>query len=840
MSLSPLLLHSTVLRVTLVGALMALSAAAHAPHDTAHMVALSPNYGTDGTIIASINLTDHSMVCRSTDFGRSWECRGLPMALSDTTAIVFSPNYAVDQTVFFSTTENGLWRTEDGGDHWIPSNGGLAPSAIYSLAISPDFASDRTVLIATAKGLFRSTDGGVQWSLSSTGMVETNLSVVAFGGDGLTAFSGGAILHRSNDSGTTWAPIHPFTAPMANLAISPNFPVENTLATCFGRFGGGVLASTDGGLSFAPTVDGLNDPKVNDVAFTNTGALFSATRESGVFYTETLFGTWTLAMEGFEHPSDLTNDHYRDLAISPDFSNDQAVFVAAYEGLHMTTDGGQNWGQAEIYSQRLFKRILPSPDFPRGPLFLGNYGMGLAVLTDPETAMTNPSLPGASLRWTSGAGTPGTTPATPAAPPFSGNPKNTGGWEVRSDGISSLYCICLSMSPDFSSDQTFYYAFLGLWRTHDGGKSWIEVPLPPGVSVIRAMEVSPDFSTRGTGALFIGSSGEGHYRSYDGGDTWQPLGGGLPSTATLKSIDFSPDYATDQTVLISTRNNGLWKSTDGGENWSLLDQLPPDDIRSVALSPNFATDQLILVGSVGDGLWESTDGGSNWQPVTSGLPSGMPLVVEDLVFSPSFTQDGIIFMALAAHGVFRSNDSGLSWTSVSSGLPPDTVRRLGISPAFKSDGILYAGTYAGLWKTLSGGEQWSEVPLFLRTDDAHHSVIDSPHEAWASQQNPEAFGVGFSWSDTPEATQSLTFHGQRVAWHAPLRVDGGTAEVLLDNEVVATIDLLAPSNQPPAARFSYVWPEAGWHTIAVRVPATSRRGASTGILWSDGFSFQDK
>ena len=84
------------------------------------------------------------------------------MTSKRTLALVISPAYVEDATLFSGTVSGGIFVTNDGGASWRATYQGF--SAIDAIAISPGYASDGTVLAGSADGLIlRTTDGGETW-----------------------------------------------------------------------------------------------------------------------------------------------------------------------------------------------------------------------------------------------------------------------------------------------------------------------------------------------------------------------------------------------------------------------------------------------------------------------------------------------------------------------------------------------------------------------------------------------------------------------------------------------------------------------------------------------------
>ena len=104
----------------------------------------------------------------------------------------------------------------------------------------------------------------------------------------------------------------------------------------------------------------------------------------------------------------------------------------------------------------------------------------------------------------------------------------------------------------------------------------------------------------------------------------------------LWNVAISPDYPIDQTIFVAG-NNGVYKSTDGGTSWIVVNNgLPSGSQMALAISPNFLNDQTIFVcGSYGlnNGIYKSIDGGDSWYGVSSSSPDESHNAVSEMVIS---------------------------------------------------------------------------------------------------------------------------------------------------------------------------------------------------------------
>ena len=96
-------------------------------------------------------------------------------------ALVVSPDYNQDRTVFIIIKNIWVLRSENGGHSWKYLFNGLDRQYVLSsMSISPAFRMDRTILIASqGNGIYRSTNGGNSWEKNNEGLSSLNISLVS-------------------------------------------------------------------------------------------------------------------------------------------------------------------------------------------------------------------------------------------------------------------------------------------------------------------------------------------------------------------------------------------------------------------------------------------------------------------------------------------------------------------------------------------------------------------------------------------------------------------------------------------------------------------------------------
>jgi photosystem II stability/assembly factor-like uncharacterized protein len=135
------------------------------------------------------------------------------------------------------------------------------------------------------------------------------------------------------------------------------------------------------------------------------------------------------------------------------------------------------------------------------------------------------------------------------------------------------------------------------------------------------------------------SFGDGIYKTTDGGKSWQHIG--LRETQTIARIVIDPKSPDTVYVAVPghlfgpNKERGVYKTTDGGKNWNLVKFIDEDTgFTDIAIDP--ANTNILYAasyqrrrmgccfngGGPGSALWKTTDGGRNWTKLANGLPGG--------------------------------------------------------------------------------------------------------------------------------------------------------------------------------------------------------------------------
>jgi photosystem II stability/assembly factor-like uncharacterized protein len=239
---------------------------------------------------------------------------------------------------------------------------------------------------------------------------------------------------------------------------------------------------------------------------------------------------------------------------------------------------------------------------------------------------------------------------------------------------------------------------------------------------------------------YFGAVGGGLWKTTDAGTTWDPVSDRFFSSASVGSVavcNDDPDvvYAgmgEGQWRAIIATGDGIYRSSDGGQTWShkgLESSTGQQVVARIRVHPNDC--DIVYAAVLGDpwgpneerGVFRSTDGGDSWERI---LYRHELAGATDLVLDP--TDPTVLYAAIwdAARkpwlirtgdqsGLFKSTNGGDSWVELTNnaGLPDERIGKAGISVSATRPNRLYAVIEAadkgGVYRSDDGGETWQLV-----------------------------------------------------------------------------------------------------------------------------------
>lgn len=335
------------------------------------------------------------------------------------------------------------------------------------------------------------------------------------------------------------------------------------------------------------------------------------------------------------------------------------------------------------------------------------------------------------------------------------NEKTFKGLEWRGIGPAFMSGRISDIEIDPRNAATWYVAVGsgGVWKTENRGTSW--TPLfddKPSYSIgdIELDPSNPDTIWVGTGENVGGrhvSFGDGVYRSRNGGKSWENMG--LENSEHIGNILVHPQDS--ETVFVASQgplwsgggDRGLFKSTDGGQNWKNvlsggaytgvtevhIDPRDPDTMYA-ATHQRLRTVAALVNGGPESGIHKSTDGGETWREVTKGLPEGVKGKIA-LAVSPANPETVYASIEGGQRTVefYRSQDRGESWEKrseyVSNSTGPHYYVELWASPhdvdvVYEADNSIHY--------TDDGGENLRQLRHPTKHVDHHALAFDASNE----------------------------------------------------------------------------------------------------------------
>ncbi len=240
---------------------------------------------------------------------------------------------------------------------------------------------------------------------------------------------------------------------------------------------------------------------------------------------------------------------------------------------------------------------------------------------------------------------------------------------------------------------------------------------------------------------YVAAASGGVFKTTNAGADWVPVFDGQNS---LSIGDIAIDPSNSDHIWVGTGEvnagggslaydgDGVYLSEDGGQSWTNKGLSEVGNIGKVLIDPNNA--QNIFVGAMGPlfrndanrGVYRSQDGGQTW---TQSLFVSDSTGIVDMAMHP--TNGQIIYAAAwqrvrrpqyrsyggETSGLYRSLDGGDSWTELTSGLPTAANQkgRISITIAPSNPDVLYAryadasGNIQGVYRTSDGGDSWTAM-----------------------------------------------------------------------------------------------------------------------------------
>ncbi len=459
------------------------------------------------------------------------------------------------------------------------------------------------------------------------------------------------------------------------------------------------------------------------------------------------------------------------IAVHPD--DEQIIYVGfSNGGLWKTTDGGNNW--MPLMEDHIWQAIGDITLDPSDPetVYVG--------LGDPNITFY-PMIGDGIWRSTDG----GTT------------------WEHLGLAQTAIVSRIVVHPQD---PQTIFVATMGLpfernddrglYRSTDGGQSWQQVLFVSDQAGICDLEIDPfdpdvlfasgwDRLRNNEESIITGPAAR-LWRSTDGGDSWQMLSGGLPTTGNLGRTAIALSCTTPGKLYIryvgtNSQVHGIYQSTDYGTSWQAISIAGLENALGgfgwyfgrIAVHPQ-DDDHLYVLGV---DMWERTSANANWQEAT---PPWWDFSIHADKHDLVFTTSGAMLLATDG-GLYRSEDGGQSWSDVEY-IPTTQFYRVAWSPhepdlyyGGAQDNGTTAGNYTFMdqWPRIFGGDGFQtrfrpDLPqvIYVETQNGNVSVSQDGGQSWIPATN----GIPTSDRQNWNTPYIISPHDPDVMYYGTFRV----------------------------------------------------------------------
>jgi photosystem II stability/assembly factor-like uncharacterized protein len=658
-------------------------ASAHAPHDDIVQVLASPAYASDRTAFT----ISRGFFMRSSDGGSTWTqiVNGLDRPRPNQIAIAPSD----PQVMYLVAPGGGFYRSGDQGWSWTRTFTPIPGGNIALLAVSPA-SSDVVFAAGTSAGLFRTTNGGSGWTAVGS---FARVTAVVFSGSRVVVCDPSGAVYTSADNGGTWVPSTGTVSGDMVTAAAALAPPATDGSVFVGTQSGRLFRSTDGGTSFVAVGSGLPAEQITGIALSTDyaadGTLWLTAWNGGVYRSTDRGATFSSASVGLATDPQAVEEGRPQFggvtaALAP--TGRQMLFVAGFEGLFRSEDGGGRWSEIQTHADYVVGLDV-SPDYE-------NDAAAIVTTYVKGTYATNDG----GATWVERNVVVGITSGNDFAPVarlgdahYSPNYVEDGtifsattlfmlkstdrgaSWtkiQVGDYPTSTYRAFITAVSPAYAQDHTVYVGTRqgDIYRSSSGAEAGTWSLLANLGAPVRSLVLSPQFPAE---PVVYASTYSGMFKSDDAGAHWQPTG-----PAGFSMVAISSDYSSDGSVFAGT-DSGVFVTRDEGATWTELAAAPlstSSNVEAIAVSPNYGADHTVLVSVLGKGLYRSTDGGTTFAAVGTSLLQNNHLITDyeqpvsnPIQFSPTYARDRTIF-GMAQDDIVRSTDGGDSWQVLD--LPP--------------------------------------------------------------------------------------------------------------------------------------------------------------------------
>lgn len=626
------------------------------------------------------------------------------------------PSLTNPQRYYAYVDVGGLYRSDDGGHHWVMLHGHLPPRpgnyCVRGLLVDP--RDDNKLIIATGNawdltdGIYTSDDAGESWHAATSKLFfdgngpnrSAGLILARRPGqpDVILAASTDTGLWRSKDNGKNWHKLGMEHLRPDDLKYDRTNPDRLWLCARPAKvryagkdhvLEGGFFRSTDGGATWTKLSDKSPSEIVQDP--TEPERLYGLTSNPVISVSDDAGQSWRPLSDGLAsnpgHGNSTNGFNYYALAAGPDF-----LLVGSTNGtIYRLKPGQTTW-------QKVERQGIGDGGLPRGK---HAWGWAMAsIVIDPRDANHWFITDFFGLSQTHDAG------------------RN---WKICVDGIECTVIHAVVQDPTDPGVVHLGMADNGYFRSDDGGVQFQRHPFPKDAITCRDIALSAKLPARlyAVGPKLYDQQISQVYVSINRGDTWErsPMLG-LPDLSKEMCISIAVDPNHPYTVYLTVSGNvkagggGVYQSTDGGKSWTWIGQGLPEGKpfswymqwaqgRELAVGPKGTVVVISRLGHA-SGIYHFDARQQTWSRGEAADWSGTPCSVAADLLNP-----GRFFVGTRGGGVYRSDDAGATWRKVYG----QSVTHVVVDGAVANR--VAASTHDGVILSTDGGDTWTMLDQSL-------------------------------------------------------------------------------------------------------------------------------
>ena len=579
--------------------------------------------------------------------------------------------------MWVGSPSGGVWKTINGGESWETTTDDLVAIGVSDIAVNPD--NPDILYVATgdgdasdtyAIGILKSTNGGETW--------ETIFDI---------EYESGLYFRR--------------------ILINPYDP-DVIIATS----NDGIIRTDDGFSSYSTVVSG----HFKDLEFKpgDPNTLYSTTYNyygnAKVYKSVDGGSTWSVSSSGMS----TSNVNRIELAVTPADPNIVYALCCSsidngFHDLYVSNDNGDTWSDATNTTKNLLGRNYNGQDSGGQ----GWYDLALAVSPENE----NEIYVGGINTWKTSNG--GDT------------------WEINTFMFDYVNDNHVHVDMHMFAYSPFGVLFSandgGIYKTSDGGESWIDItsnmqilqiyrfgcdPNNPDLVVTGNQDNSTILRNGSDWGMLFGGDGmeciidytdsDIIYGSSQYGNLYKTIDGGYNVTYVTPPDAPSGSWITPYVMHPDNHNtliagyDAVYKTTDGGSSWTTISPVlaASSKLRALTYAPSYSN---YIYTSSYTNMWKTDDGGHNWVNISSGLANYYITYIE----VSSYDQN-LLWVTLSnfvnGEKVYKSEDGGETWENYSEGLPDLPMNCIEYENS--SNHALYAGCDIGVYYRNGEMSEW--------------------------------------------------------------------------------------------------------------------------------------